>query len=53
MQLVLFAWVYGQYVKAINDDTTAPFERASTDGRYVTVVAIGQGIDRAKALEQA
>ena len=46
-------WVYGQYVKAINDDTTAPFERASADGRYVTVVAIGQGIDRAKALEQA
>ena len=46
-------WVYGQYVKAINDDTAAPFERASADGRYVTVVAIGQGIDRAKALEQA
>ena len=46
-------WVYGQYVEAINDDTTAPFERASADGRYVTVVAIGQGTDRAKALEQA
>ena len=46
-------WVYGQYVEAINDDTTAPFERASADGHYVTVVAIGQGTDRAKALEQA
>lgn len=46
-------WVYGQYVEATNDDTTTPFERASADGRYVTVVAIGQGTDRAKALEQA
>jgi hypothetical protein len=58
-------WIYGQNVQRLDGKPTAPAARGqgsdsmpepgvlASDGDYVTVAALGQGTDRAKALEQA
>ena len=53
-------WIYGQVVRRLDGISSSPTPSQTQnpgvltdDGKYVTVVAIGQGVDRAKALEQA
>lgn len=53
-------WIYAQVVRRLDRNSSSPAPSQaqnpgvlSNDGKYVTVLAIGQGTDRAKALEQA
>jgi len=53
-------WIYAQVVRRLDRISSSPAPSQaqnsgvlSNDGKYVTVLAIGQGTDRAKALEQA